>query len=128
MAIAFRSVVPTFTTQDLDSTTAFYCEKLGFEVNYSETSGLFRSFTRGETFVHFAQTDLAVRSNREGWCDRVKPADVSFFVDDVKSLYEAFTAKGVRIAVPPTERPYGIIDFDVVDVNGYVLRFNETVR
>jgi len=128
MAIEFSSVVPTFVTQDLASTTAFYCAKLGFEVNYSETSGLFSSFNRGETFVHFAQTDIPVRSNREGWGERVKPADVSFFVDDVRVLYEEYTGRGIEIAAPPTERPYGIIDFDVVDVNVYILRFNETMR
>lgn len=127
MPIEFSLAVPTLITQDIDATKAFYTEQLGFEVNYEETTGLFFSVRRGEAFVHFAKSDLEVRSNREGWGDGPKPADISFFVDDVTALHEEYVERGVKISSPPTKQSYGIIDMGVVDVNGYVLRFNQAV-
>ena len=128
VSIEFSLAVPTLITQDLEATKAFYRDQLGFEINYDEDSGLFCSFRRGEAFVHFAVSELEPRSHREGWLDRAKPADVSFFVDDVQSLHSEFVGRGVSIHSEPTERPYGIIDMDVLDPHGYVLRFNEALK
>ena len=124
MAIEFRLAVPTLTTLDVPKTKAFYCDKLGFEVNYEESTGLFFSVRRGEAFVHFAGTELVPRPNREGW-DGTKPADISFFVDDVEALHAEYLERDVEIRSPPKKQSYGIIDMDVIDMNGYVLRFNQ---
>ena len=100
MGIEFSLAVPTLTTQDLPVAKAFYCEKIGFEVNYMESTGLFFSVKRGTAFVHFAKTELAPRSNREGW-DGSNPADISFFVDDVEALHAEYFERGVDIHSPP---------------------------
>ena len=76
MPIEFSLAVPTLTTRDLEATATFFCDKLGFTINYGEASPSFCSFRRGGVFVHFARTELEPRSNREGW-NGVKPADMS---------------------------------------------------
>lgn len=125
MPIEFSLTVPTLVTADIEATKRFYVDKLGFEVNYEETTGLFFSVRRGEAFVHFAKSDLPARSNRDGWQERVKPADVSFFIQGIDELFEEYKAKGVEITSPPKKQSYGITDMDVVDCNGYVLRYNQ---
>jgi hypothetical protein len=119
--IEFSLAVPTLTTQNVPVTKAFYCERLGFVVNGSRRVC---SSVSGVAFVHFAKTELAPRSNREGW-DGAKPADISFFVDDVEALHGEYVARDVEIHSPPKKQSYGIIDMDVIDVNGYVLRFSQ---
>tara|TARA_Y100001934_G_C11670109_1_gene458521 strand:+ start:94 stop:483 length:390 start_codon:yes stop_codon:yes gene_type:complete len=128
MSIEFSLAVPTLVTKDLEATQVFYRDQLGFMVNYAEESGLFCSFRRGEAFAHFAVSDLEPRPNRGGWQEWVTPADVSFFVDNVRALYEEYVGRGVAIHSEPTERPYGIVDMDVLDVHDYVLRFNEALE
>ena len=128
MAIEFSLAVPTLVTQDLEATKTFYTKSLGFEVNYHDEASQFFSVQRGEAFVHFGYAEVGIRSNRLIWGDGAKPADISFFVDDVRALHQEYFEKDVEILSPPTERPYGIIEMDVVDTNGYVLRFNEAVK
>jgi catechol 2,3-dioxygenase-like lactoylglutathione lyase family enzyme len=103
MAIEFSLAVPTLITHDLEKTAAFYMEKLGFEINYGKASGTFCSFRRDEAFVHYATSRLEPRPNRNGWLESVKPADASFFVNDVKALHEEFVSRDVDIHCPPRQ-------------------------
>lgn len=127
MAIEFSLAVPTLVSNDLETTKSFYTKSLGFTVNYEDGSGKFFSVQRGNAFVHFALSELSPRSNKTGWSES-RPADVSFFVHDVRALHQEYFDLGVEILSPPMEHPYGIIDMDVMDPNGYVLRFNQEVE
>lgn len=43
--------------------------------------------------------------------------------DDVEGLYEACSQRGVKIIRKPHRQPYGQIELEVADPNGYVLVF-----
>ena len=45
---------------------------------------------------------------------------VYFVVGDADELYEFQRANGVEIVVPPEDRPYGLRDYTVRDLYGYV--------
>jgi len=57
------------------------------------------------------------RRAREAW-------NVYIVTDDVKALYEEYsTAGAVKISRPLAVQEYGMIEFDVIDLNGHRLVF-----
>jgi uncharacterized glyoxalase superfamily protein PhnB len=45
------------------------------------------------------------------------------FVTEVDALYEELKAKGANTLKPPQDYPYGMRDFDVIDLDGNHLCF-----
>jgi uncharacterized glyoxalase superfamily protein PhnB len=48
---------------------------------------------------------------------------VNVFVTDVDALYQELKSRGVRILHEPKDYPYGMRDFDVLDLDGNQLTF-----
>jgi uncharacterized glyoxalase superfamily protein PhnB len=48
---------------------------------------------------------------------------MNIFVADVDAIYEEFKARGARIVKPPADDPYGMRDFDLLDLDGNQLCF-----
>jgi catechol 2,3-dioxygenase-like lactoylglutathione lyase family enzyme len=98
---------------DLDAALAFYTTKLGFTL----------AFTWGDppTFagVNLGKTPTYLR---KGTPDP-KGCMVFYIVGDADQLYEFHRAQGVEIAEPIDDRPYGIRDYVVRDLDGYYLSF-----
>lgn len=53
--------------------------------------------------------------------------DAYFWVDDVDALYAGFRRAGTDIIMPPVLRIYGMKEFEVRDLHGYVLCFGQDV-
>jgi uncharacterized glyoxalase superfamily protein PhnB len=124
------TIAPYFIVDDVVATAAYYRDKLGF--HYERLWGDPPSFCmvmRGGIIIMLAQsaTPGAMRPNnlveREGgaW-------DAYVWIDDADALYEEFTAKGVTIARPICDQPYGNRDFDIEDCNGYRLCFGHDIE
>jgi hypothetical protein len=128
--IQLRSSVPVFLVDDVNATAAWYGDHLGFE-----TAGIFPA--KGPAAWASLQRDGAevmlqrlpgyrkadVYNRREGgvW-------DAYIRLSGVAKLYEA--VKGQPFVIKPLERePYGDWDFEIRDLNGYVLVFggDETI-
>lgn len=56
------------------------------------------------------------------------PANLRVVVGDVDALFAQATERGWRVREPPADRGYGLIDFTVLDPDGYELRFAAPVQ
>lgn len=124
-----RMGIPVLPVRDVSATTAFYHERLGFEVLYAdEAYGMLR---RNAVDIHlWAATD-------ETWRERAgNPVDTgaeSFLagtastrirVDGVDALFAELTASDVvHPNGPLTDTPHGTREFTALDLDGNALAF-----
>jgi catechol 2,3-dioxygenase-like lactoylglutathione lyase family enzyme len=103
-------------TNDLDTTSAFYGEKLGLKKAYDQ--GRCRLFRWSQTsFIGICQ----VRPGRH-----VEPRGVvlTFVTPDVDAWHHHIIARGVTPEAPPECREqFNVYGFFVKDPNGYLLEF-----
>jgi len=123
----FHSVAPVFAVADISATIRWYEEQLGF-IGYP--------FPDHEPYV-FA---IMNRDNVEIMLQRVagyeksdiynsRPGgvwDAYFRIEGVKDLFESVRDEAT-IVQPLRKQPYGQWEFEVRDLNGYVLVFSEEV-
>lgn len=117
-------IAPYFFVPDVVAAANFYRDRLGF--SYERFWGDPPSFCmvkRAGIVIMLAcvETPGVVRPNHlaeggDAW-------DAYVWVEDADALYAEFKAKGVTIARPICDQPYGCRDFDVEDSNGYRLCF-----
>ena len=70
----------------------------------------------------YVAPDDAGREEREAW-------NVYIVTDDVKALYSEFSAlSGVTISRPLCPQDHGMIEFDVMDLNGHRLVFAQPIQ
>src|SRR5688572_31663992 len=123
--ITIAGTAPVLLVEDVPMAVAYYCVILGFAVEFTQNEQYMGVFRDG-VHVHLAAANGApLHSNRVAWTEAFHPADVNFFVSDVDALYAEVTAKGATTDGPPKDQPYGVRDFQVTDLNGYMLRFNQ---
>ena len=120
--IALKSAVPILFVRDVSASTAFFQEKLGFEIDFLYGAPPFYgSVSRGEACLHlrFVQqpnfADLAARE--------VSLILATVEVSDIRGLYEEFKKRDVEFAQTPTKQPWGGTDFHVRDPDGNVISF-----
>jgi predicted enzyme related to lactoylglutathione lyase len=101
---------------------AFYTEKLDFEVLRIDEKGGFATlvFNGGQFLI---QEEPSVPD----------PKGVGvffrFFVTkDIKIFHNELTAKGVKILKPLKEMDYGLIRFYIEDLDGYQIKFVQSVE
>jgi len=108
---------PVLAVADLAAATAFYTQKLGFELGFTwgdppRTAGV----NLGRVSMHLRQGAPAPSG-----------ASVYFTVDDVDALHVVHAGNGVAIPAPPAETPWGLREYQVRDLDGYTLTFGEHV-
>jgi predicted enzyme related to lactoylglutathione lyase len=124
------NVAPYFLVADVVAAANFYRDKLGFR--YERFWGdppNFCMVQRSGIVVMLSQVCAkgVMRPNRmaepggDAW-------DAYVWVEDADALYEEFKGKGVKIARPICDQPYGCRDFDIEDSNGYRLCFGHNLE
>jgi uncharacterized glyoxalase superfamily protein PhnB len=122
--IRLRSSVPVFLVSDVNATADWYARHLGFI-----TAGVFperppaswASLQRGgaeimlQRFAGYRQPDVYDQRDGGVWHTYIRLNGVARLYDSLKS--EAF------IKMPLRKQPYGDWEFEVEDLNGYVLVF-----
>jgi catechol 2,3-dioxygenase-like lactoylglutathione lyase family enzyme len=104
---------PVLRVADLRAAVDFYTSKLGFELG----------FMAGEPPAMAAVSLGTVQIFLEHGTPAPQGCSVYFVVGNADELYEYHRANGVEIAVPPEDRPYGLRDYGIRDLNGYKLDF-----
>jgi hypothetical protein len=109
-----------FLVGNIEPTMKWY-EQLGFTSEYYPPG--FAILRRDEIEIFLQQQagyvapDDSGRGKREAW-------NVYIVTDDVRALYAEFSAlPGVTISRPLCEQEYGMLEFDVMDLNGHRLVF-----
>lgn len=104
---------PIFTVDDLQASTRYYREALGFGLDweYGDPPD-FASVSRGDGVFFLCQG-----------CQAQPGAWVMLFVRDIDRLHRELRERGARIKMPPTDMPWGLREMQVADLDGNVLRF-----
>ena len=105
------------TVPDVRAAVEFYTSKLGFRSNFIE----------GDP-PRFAGVML---DRVQIFLERGTPApggtSAYFMVGNADELHEFHRRNGVEITVPPDDRPYGLRDYGIRDLNGYRLSFGHPI-
>jgi predicted enzyme related to lactoylglutathione lyase len=105
-----------FTVRDIAASIAHYRDALGFDVTFEYGEPVFYAcLCRDEVSLH-------LRAPRD---PKWVPGNgaVAIFVDDVDALHAEIAARGARVVKPPQDYPYGVRDFDIVDLDDNQLTF-----
>ena len=115
----FKSAIPIIHVSSSASAEGFYGERLGFRREFvvrfdeSKPDPCYMGFKRDGVRLHV--------SSFPG--DGVSGGAVYLFVEDVDALHAELVAKGVLIALEPTDQTWGNREMYVRDPDGNSLRF-----
>lgn len=109
-----KSAIPVLRVSSSVAAEQFYCHRLGFirqfatPADRSKPDPCYMGFKRDGVLLHV--------SSFPG--DGVSGAVVFLLVDDVDKLHAEFVAKGVPIAMPPTDQTWVNREMYVKDADG----------
>ncbi len=104
--------IPALPCVDVPAAVAHYRDVLGFHVDYQqENLGV---LDRDHVRV------LLVPRGSHG-----SPAGAYFYVRDADALHAELSARGARAQGTPGSHPWGLRDFEVLDLDGNSLTFGE---
>lgn len=115
-----RNSTAVFLVGNIEPTMAWY-KQLGFASEYYPPGFAMLRRDEVEIFLQhqpgYVAPEDAGRRKRQAW-------NVYIVTDNVKALYEEFSAlAGVKISRPLCPQEYGMMEFDVMDLNGHRLVF-----
>ncbi|SRR6266700_172891 len=115
-----RNSTTVFLVGNIEPTMEWY-KQVGFKSDYFPPG--FAVLRRDEIEIFLQQQPQYVapddpgRRKRQAW-------NIYIVTDNVKALYEEFSAvPGVQISRPLCQQEYGMMEFDVMDLNGHRLVF-----
>lgn len=115
-------VAPVLRVADPDRSLAYYCDRLGFTIEFVYEN-VYAAIVRDGCRVHLKCAPPVERD--QAAFDAAGHLDVCFGVRDVQALAQQFAAAGAVFSVQPRVMPYGR-EFYVRDPDGYVLGFVES--
>jgi ribosomal protein S18 acetylase RimI-like enzyme len=111
------SSTATFATANIEATLVYYVDVLGFESTWTwGDPPVFGSASQGGVTIAFnLQPELAanVRGHQHG-----------IQVEDIDELYALHKARGARFVSEMEDKPWGMREYVVEDLNGYHLHFS----
>lgn len=115
-------IAPQFLVDDLDRAVAYYCDKLGFELEFKYQS-FYASVTRDGFAIHLkcAPKLSADREHRK----QNEHLDAYISVSDIRGFVSELERRGTQLIKPLEQRPWECLDFYVEDPDGYILCFSE---
>jgi catechol 2,3-dioxygenase-like lactoylglutathione lyase family enzyme len=112
----FISAVPIIPARNIEASAAWYRDRLGFEVFHVERE--YGIVGRGETWIHFWGPSGIAPENSDTM--------IRIGVRGIEALYEHCRAEGiVHPNAPLEEKPWGFVEFAVVDGDGNLVTFFE---
>lgn len=118
----FYKVTPFIPVRNLRQTLDYYKNKLGFDNEWimNKDGGIQRDEMRllfGENPDHL----LSINSDKHKF-------ELVWFVDCVDDIYNEYIEKEIEALTKPTDEPWGIREFTIKDINGYLIRISETIQ
>ena len=97
---------------DVERSVQFYSRLPGAEL-LIHNPGEFARFRMGGGYLHVVHIPEVGRSFH-----------VEMGTDDLDQLYSELQSLGIETVGPPTERPWGMTDLNVIDPDGNILEFS----
>ena len=118
------SLAPQFLVDDLEASTTFYKNRLGFAIDFVY-EGFYASVSRDGLAIHLkcAPKIEPDRENRK----TNEHLDAYANVEGIEALYAEFQSRDVPILKTLEERPWQVRDFYVEDPDGYIIGFSEAL-
>ena len=117
-----KLAVPLLHVSVSKSAVDFYCNRLGFKLEFAHRAEDSRS---DPCYMGVSRDGVWLNlSSFSG--DGVAGGVANLIVDNVDALHEEFVAKGVPIAVEPVDQTWGSREMYVKDADGNCLRFLKT--
>ncbi len=121
-ATRVTGIAPQLLVDELDRAIAYYCDKLGFQLDFNYES-FYASVSRDGFAIHLkcAPKIAADREHRK----QNQHLDAYISVSGIRDLYSELETRGARILKLLEEQPWSCLDFYVEDPDGYILCFSE---
>jgi catechol 2,3-dioxygenase-like lactoylglutathione lyase family enzyme len=121
-AAHLTGIAPQFLVDDLDQAIAYYCDKLGFELDFVYES-FYASVTRDGFAIHLKHGPVlaAEREHRK----KNEHLDAYISVSGIRNLFSELETRGARVIKPLEQRPWACLDFYIEDPDGHILCFSE---
>jgi catechol 2,3-dioxygenase-like lactoylglutathione lyase family enzyme len=121
-ATRITAIIPQFLVDDLGRAIAYYCDQLGFELDF-QYEDFYASVTRDGFAIHLkcGPKSAADREHRK----QNEHLDAYVAVTGVRGLFSEVEGRGAQIAKPLEERPWRCVEFYVEDPDGNILCFSE---
>jgi uncharacterized glyoxalase superfamily protein PhnB len=104
--------------RDLECSARYYLDVLGFEVREIDDPG-WRFFVKDQCFIMAGECRDALPLEDIGYHSYFAYLEV----DDIDSLHQTLTAKGVTVVKPLRTEPWGMREFGIKTVDGHRLMF-----
>jgi len=121
-ATHLTGIAPQLLVDDLDRAIAYYCDKLGFVLDF-KYQGFYASVSRDGFAIHL-KCAPKLPADRE-FRKQNEHLDAYISVSGVRDLFSELEMRGAQVIKPLEERPWACLDFYVEDPDGYVLCFSE---
>ena len=126
----YNAVIPEFMVSNIEQSRSFYCDLLGFTIEYQrlEEKFLFLSLEDCQLMLEEGDAEeLAQLTYPFG-----RGINISFGIEDVPQLHKKLLEADYPVHRPLTKRKFHVGDhyiypheFAVLDPDGYFLRFSE---
>jgi catechol 2,3-dioxygenase-like lactoylglutathione lyase family enzyme len=118
-AVSLRDAATLFIVQDALRSVEHYRDVLGFRVDFTYGDPTFYAgVERDNVAIHLQAASETKRQPGHG--------AINVFVTGVDALYQELKSKGARTTEEPADRPYGMRDFCINDLDGNELCFGES--
>ncbi|MEM9936939.1 MAG: VOC family protein [Bacteroidota bacterium] len=116
----FSHAATVISVKEVETSLSFYRDKLGFEITFTwEEPVSYAILKRGEVSIHLTSSlTPPVQGDHTA---------LYVFVYDVEALYKDYLAREVPIDTHLDTRDYGMMDFDILDPDGYRICFGQGV-
>ena len=120
-----RNSTTVFLVGNIESTMEWY-KQLGFAAEYYPPG--FAILRRDDVEIFLQQQPRYVAPDDPGRRER-HAWNLYVVTDNVKALYDEYSAlAGVKISRQLCSQDYGMMEFDVMDLNGYRLVFAQPIQ
>jgi uncharacterized glyoxalase superfamily protein PhnB len=111
----FIQGAPVLHVRDVQATASYYRDVLGFTSDFGDSD--YAVVWRDNSAIHFVKSDQ-------------DPTGVHLFqwVRDVDHYYKEILERGANVTVEPGNRPYGVRDFSVQDLNRIKVIFGQEIE
>jgi catechol 2,3-dioxygenase-like lactoylglutathione lyase family enzyme len=119
-----EAISPFFIVSDVKRSTAFYCERLGFETTFqAPDEGPFFAIMVRDGAQLFVKSDANVTPLPNSARHPSMRWDAYVYTSDPDGLAADFTDRGAVLSTPLADTLDGLRGFEVTDPDGYVLFF-----
>jgi predicted enzyme related to lactoylglutathione lyase len=115
MKTKISHLVPELPVTDVEKAQAFYHEQLGFDIAWIYPDKSIGAVSKGEAAIFLRkQSEINVSTH---W----------IFVDNVDEAYQEVTVKVIKIVEPIENKPWGIRQFTIEDLDGNRFIFHHDI-